>query len=62
MAHDHGECDELGLTRKFTPRMESLSSTAALRSVLSNRSQPVGLKNRTVIVLLVVSNVLGHFP
>ena len=61
MAQDHPDCDELGLTRKFTPRMESLSSTAALRSVLSNRSQPVRLKNRTVIVLLVVSNVLGHF-
>jgi len=61
MAHDHVDCDELGLTRKVTPRIESLSSTAALRSVLSNRSQPVRLENRTVIVLLVVSNVLGQF-
>jgi uncharacterized membrane protein len=60
MAHDHVDCDELGLTRKVTPRMESLSSRAALHSVLSNRPQPVRLKNRTIIVLLVISNVLGY--
>jgi uncharacterized membrane protein len=42
--------------------MESRSSsTATLRSVLNNRSQPLRLKNGTVIALLVVSNVLGHF-
>jgi uncharacterized membrane protein len=61
MAHDHIDCDEPGLTRQVTPRVESLSSTAAPLSVLSDRSQPVRLKNRTLIVLLVISNVLGYF-
>jgi len=58
MGHD---CDELGLTRELTARIESRSSTAALRSVLNNRSQPLRLKTRTLFALLVVSNVLGHF-
>ncbi|PYX53039.1 MAG: hypothetical protein DMG76_27065, partial [Acidobacteria bacterium] len=61
MGHGRGDCDEPGLTREFTARMESRSSTATLRSVLNNRSQPLRLKTRTVIVLVVVSNVLGHF-
>jgi uncharacterized membrane protein len=38
------------------------SSTVALTTdVLNNQSQPLRLKTRTVIVLLVVSNVLGNF-
>jgi uncharacterized membrane protein len=61
MGHGRGDCDEPGLTREFTARMESRSSTATVRSVLNNRSQPLRLKTRTVIVLVVVSNVLGHF-
>jgi drug/metabolite transporter (DMT)-like permease len=61
MSHDRADCDEVGLTTEFTPRVESRSSTATLRSVLNKRSQPLRLKTRTVIVLLVVSNVLGHF-
>jgi uncharacterized membrane protein len=61
MGHDRADCNELGLTREFAAGMESRSSTATLHSVLNNRSQPLRLKNRTVIVLLVASNVLGHF-
>lgn len=61
MDHDGADCDELGLTPEFTARRESRSSTATLRRVLNNRSKPLHLKNRTVIALLVVSNVLGHF-
>ena len=42
--------------------LESRSSTAALASgVRKKQSQPLRLKNRTVIALLVVSNVLGSF-
>jgi uncharacterized membrane protein len=41
--------------------MELRSSPATLRGALHNRSQPLRLKTRTVIALLVVSNVLGHF-
>jgi uncharacterized membrane protein len=61
MGHDRADCDELGLTREFTAGTESRSSTGTLRRILHNRSQPLRLKTRTVIVLLVVSNVLGHF-
>ena len=61
MGHDRADCDELGLTRELTARIESRLSTATLLGVLNNRSRPLRLRTRTLIALLVVSNVLGHF-
>src|SRR6202045_4043896 len=63
MAHERGNSDGLQLTREFQAKMlGSHRSTATLApGVLENRSQPFRLRTRTLIVLLVVSNVLGNF-
>jgi uncharacterized membrane protein len=63
LAHDQADSDELQLTDQVSPRMVgSRRSTATLAvGVLKNQCQPLRLKNRTVIVLLVASNVLGNF-
>jgi drug/metabolite transporter (DMT)-like permease len=63
MAHDQADSGELQLMHEFPAKMlGSRRSTATLAaSVLKNQSQPLRLKTRTVIVLLVASNVLGNF-
>src|SRR6202790_3705309 len=63
MAHDQADSGELQLTRQFPGRVPGpRRSTATLAAVVSkNQSQPLRLKNRTVIALLVASNVLGNF-
>ena len=63
MAHDQADSDELQLTHEVPARMlGSRRSTATLPAgVLTNQSQPLRLKTRTVIALLVASNVLGNF-
>ena len=63
MAHDQGDSDELQLTHEVTARMlGSRRSTATLPAgVLKNQSQPLRLKTRTVIALLIASSVLGNF-
>jgi drug/metabolite transporter (DMT)-like permease len=62
-AHDQADSGKLQLTHELPARMPgSRRSTASLAaSVLKNQSQPLRLKNRTVIALLVASNVLGNF-
>ena len=63
MAHELGKSDELQLTHEFATKMlGSHRSTATLApGILESRSQPLRLRTRTVVVLLVVSNVLGNF-
>src|SRR5258707_15846388 len=63
MAHELGNSDETQLTHEFPAKMMgSHRSTATLApGVSENRSRPLCLRTRTVIVLLVVSNVLGNF-
>jgi len=63
MAHERGNSDERRLTHEFPAKMLGAHcSTATLApGVLQNRSQPFRLRTRTLIVLLVVSNVLGNF-
>src|SRR6202163_2370012 len=63
MAHELGKSDELQLTHEVAAKMlGSHRPTATLGpGVLENRSQPFRLRTRTLIVLLVVSNVLGNF-
>jgi drug/metabolite transporter (DMT)-like permease len=63
MAHDQADSDEVQLTHEFPGRMlGSRRSTATLATgVWKNQSQPLRLKTRTVIALLVASNVLGNF-
>ena len=63
MAHKPGNTDELELAGECPVKMlGSHPSTATLApGVLENRSHPLRLRTRTVIVLLVVSNVLGNF-
>jgi len=63
MAHEPGNSDETQLTLEFPAEMlGSHRSTATLApGVSENRSRPLCLRTRTVIVLLVVSNVLGNF-
>ena len=63
MAHDQADSDELQLTHEVPARMlGSHRSTATLPAgVLKSQSQPLRLKTRTVIALLVASNVLGNF-
>jgi len=62
-AHGQADSGKLQLTHELAARMPgSRRSTASLAaSVLKNQSQPLRLKNRTVIALLVASNVLGNF-
>src|ERR1700687_540752 len=60
MAHDRGVSDERQLTREFPAEILG-RSTASLAGVVKNRSQPLRLRTRTVIALLVASNVLGNF-
>jgi hypothetical protein len=62
-AHDQADSGKLQVTHELPARMPgSRRSTASLAaSVLKNQSQPLRLKNRTVIALLVASNVLGNF-
>lgn len=59
----HDQADSGQLTHELPARRPgSRPSTATLAaSVLKNQSQPLRLKNRTVIALLVASNVLGNF-
>jgi drug/metabolite transporter (DMT)-like permease len=63
MAHDQADSGDLQLTREFPVQMlRSRRSTATLATgVLKNQSQPLHIKTRTVIVLLIASNVLGNF-
>ena len=63
MVHDRGVSDELSLSNGFAARtLASRDPDAALAAdVFKKRSEPLRLKNRTVIALLVVSNVLGNF-
>jgi drug/metabolite transporter (DMT)-like permease len=63
MAHKPGNTDALELAGECPVKMlGSHPSTATLApGVLENRSHPLRLRTRTVIVLLVVSNVLGNF-
>jgi drug/metabolite transporter (DMT)-like permease len=63
MAHDQVDSGELQLTHEFPGRMlGSRRSTATLAAgILKNQSQPFRLKTRTIIGLLVASNVLGNF-
>jgi len=63
MAHDQADFGELQLTREFPGRvLGSRRSVATLAAAVSkNQSQPLRLKTRTVIALLVASNVLGNF-
>ncbi|SRR6266851_6077419 len=63
MAHELGNSDELQLTHEFPAKMLGSHRSPAILApaVLENRSQPLRLRTRTVIVLLVVSNVLGNF-
>ncbi|MGA8618026.1 MAG: EamA family transporter [Candidatus Sulfotelmatobacter sp.] len=63
MVHDRSDSGDLRLTHQFSAKMlESRRSTATLASgILKNQSQPLRLKTRTVIALLVGSNVLGNF-
>ncbi|MGD1082731.1 MAG: EamA family transporter [Candidatus Sulfotelmatobacter sp.] len=60
MAHDRGVSDERQLTHEFPAEMLGRSS-ASLAGVLKNRPQPLRLRTRTVIALLLASNVLGNF-
>jgi drug/metabolite transporter (DMT)-like permease len=60
MAHDRGVSDERQLTYEFPAEMLG-RSTATLAGVLKNRPQPLRLRTRTVIALLLASNVLGNF-
>src|SRR5580704_5145956 len=63
MAHDQADSAELQLTHEVrAPILGAGPSTATLAAgVLENRSHPLRLKTRTLILLLVVSNVLGNF-
>src|SRR6202022_315657 len=63
MTHDRGDSDERQLSHEFPAKMlGSCRSTATLAAgVLKNQSQPLRLKTRSVIALLVASNVLGNF-
>lgn len=62
-AHGQADSGELQLTHEFPRRMlGSRQSTATLAArVLKDQSPPLRLKTRTVIALLVASNVLGNF-
>ena len=63
MAHELGNSDQTQLTHEFhAARLGSHRSSATLApGVSENRSRPLRLRTRTIIVLLVVSNVLGNF-
>jgi hypothetical protein len=63
MARDQADSGELQLTHEFPAKMlGSRQSAATLAAcVLKNQSQPLRLETRTVIALLVASNVLGNF-
>ena len=63
MAYVRGDSDALQLTHEFPAKMPGSrrSTTILAAGVLKNQSQPLRLKNRTVIALLVASNVLGNF-
>jgi drug/metabolite transporter (DMT)-like permease len=63
MAHVQADSGKLHLTHEFPGRMlGSRRSTRTLAAgFLKNQSRPLRLKNRTVIGLLVASNVLGNF-
>jgi len=63
MAHDQADSAELQLTHEVpAPILGAGPSTATLAAgVLENRSHPLRLQTRTLILLLVVSNVLGNF-
>ena len=60
MVHDRGVSDERQLTREFPAEILG-RPTASLAGVLKNRSQPLHLRTRTVIALLLASNVPGNF-
>jgi drug/metabolite transporter (DMT)-like permease len=63
MTHDQVDSGELQLTHEFPARIwgSRRSATTLAAGVLKNQSQPLHLKTRTVVVLLVASNVLGNF-
>src|ERR1700688_4067192 len=63
MAHELGKSDELQLTHEFAAKMLGSNRPPGPPppGILESRSQPLRLRTRTVIVLLVVSNVLGNF-
>jgi drug/metabolite transporter (DMT)-like permease len=62
-AYVRGDSDALQLTREFPAKMPGSrrSTTILAAGVLKNQSQPLRLKTRTVVALLVASNVLGNF-
>jgi drug/metabolite transporter (DMT)-like permease len=63
MAYVRGDSDALQLTHEFPAKMPGSrrSTTILAAGVLKNQSQPLLLKTRTVVALLVASNVLGNF-
>jgi drug/metabolite transporter (DMT)-like permease len=63
MTQDRSDSGELPLTHEFPTKMLGLRRfTATLAAdVLKNLSRPLRLKTRTLIALLVASNVLGNF-
>jgi drug/metabolite transporter (DMT)-like permease len=63
MAYVLGDSDALQLTHEFPAKMPGSrrSTTILAAGVLKNQSQPLRLKTRTVVALLVASNVLGNF-
>src|ERR1700730_6535055 len=63
MAHYQADFDEHPLAHEVPTRMlgSRRSTTTRAAGASKNRSQPLRLKSRTVIALLVASNVLGNF-
>jgi drug/metabolite transporter (DMT)-like permease len=63
MAYVRGDSDALQSTHEFPAKMPGSrrSTTILAAGVLTNQSQPLRLKTRTVVALLVASNVLGNF-
>jgi len=63
MAYVRGDSDALQSTHEFPAKMPGSrrSTTILAAGVLKNQSQPLRLKTRTVVALLVASNVLGNF-
>ena len=60
LARDQADSGELQLIHEF-PAGSRRSTATLAAGVLKNESQPLRLKTRTVIALLVASNVLGNF-
>jgi drug/metabolite transporter (DMT)-like permease len=61
MAHEPGNSDETQLTVEFPAEMLGSHRSIATLAPGVSENRPLCLRTRTVIVLLVVSNVLGSF-